>query len=411
MLEKVTLKNFQSHEDTSIVLHPGVNSLEGNSDCGKTAIIRALRWAMCNESNGLRDVSFWAMNAKGDDLLKGRVCSVSVELDGSDEIVRSRGNGFNGYRMNVAGRDETYEACKTDVPKDVADTFNVGDVNLQKQQEGPFFLSDKWTPGARARYVNKLVNLDEIDAAMQECSAMTRDNTARRKVNAEEMAKAKVLVELTAEADRLPSIVDELDALNKESSDVEAVLGATSESIVAYNVASSLDLELAPLSDELERALAELDEMGSTFASASSSFNDTSRSLADYAECSMVCALDDCSGSLLSCVDDIFAMDKEMGRLMAIVNGRGDEANYMRMCNMAELASRSDSLDAILSELSESDKELNEAGTIVGTLTHEFAKMDSCDSTIDEAEREYDCCKEELSTMACPLCGHVGCSC
>ena len=46
------LINFQSHLNTVIELHPGLNILVGESDQGKTAIIRALRWLFYNEPRG-----------------------------------------------------------------------------------------------------------------------------------------------------------------------------------------------------------------------------------------------------------------------------------------------------------------------------------------------------------------------
>ena len=52
MIQKLNIQNFQSHKDTKLEFHPGVNVIIGQSDSGKTAIIRALRWLIWNRPGG-----------------------------------------------------------------------------------------------------------------------------------------------------------------------------------------------------------------------------------------------------------------------------------------------------------------------------------------------------------------------
>ena len=49
MLKKITLVNFMSHERTELELHQGVNVLVGPNNCGKSAIVEALR-AVCEHT-------------------------------------------------------------------------------------------------------------------------------------------------------------------------------------------------------------------------------------------------------------------------------------------------------------------------------------------------------------------------
>ena len=44
MIKEINIKNFQSHDNTNLILDSGVNVIVGSSDSGKSAIIRALRW-------------------------------------------------------------------------------------------------------------------------------------------------------------------------------------------------------------------------------------------------------------------------------------------------------------------------------------------------------------------------------
>ncbi len=51
-IEAVRLENFQSHLDTYIELDKGLNVLVGQSDSGKTAILRGVRWVLFNQPRG-----------------------------------------------------------------------------------------------------------------------------------------------------------------------------------------------------------------------------------------------------------------------------------------------------------------------------------------------------------------------
>ena len=51
-LKQITLKNFQSHKDSTIQLDRGLNAIIGPSDSGKSAIIRAIKWVLYNEPSG-----------------------------------------------------------------------------------------------------------------------------------------------------------------------------------------------------------------------------------------------------------------------------------------------------------------------------------------------------------------------
>ena len=65
MITKIEIKNFQSHKDTMIDFDKGINSICGESDNGKTAIIRAIRWVIENRPLGTDKLnSFWNKDFK-----------------------------------------------------------------------------------------------------------------------------------------------------------------------------------------------------------------------------------------------------------------------------------------------------------------------------------------------------------
>jgi len=59
MIKQLTIKNFQSHKKTKLEFSDGVNIIIGQSDSGKTAIIRALNWVVNNKPSGDSFRSHW----------------------------------------------------------------------------------------------------------------------------------------------------------------------------------------------------------------------------------------------------------------------------------------------------------------------------------------------------------------
>lgn len=181
-MHRITIHNFQSHKDTVLELSPTVNSLEGVSDSGKSAVLRAMLWCLTNKPDGVAFASNWAKDKKGK--LKDEV-SVSI-----DNITRSRNATVNGYTRLVAGKDpQTYEALKGTVPPDIENAINIGNVNIQRQMDPPFLLSS--TPGDAARYVNELIGLEEIDTYQKALKGKAHDNANSLKDETKRLADAE----------------------------------------------------------------------------------------------------------------------------------------------------------------------------------------------------------------------------
>ena len=154
MLTKISLENFQSHEHTQLALHPGLTVIAGRSDTGKTAIVRALRWLVFNESGSDAYRSRWSVGVRGDET------RVTLEID-EHEITRARGASENYYMLNR----RQYKAMGVEVPEDIRDVLSLSSVNFQAQMDSPFLLSD--TGGSVAKYFYEMAHLAEVDKTSQ----------------------------------------------------------------------------------------------------------------------------------------------------------------------------------------------------------------------------------------------------
>ena len=161
MIRSITLRNFQAHEARTIDLDR-VTCIVGPSDQGKTAVLRALRWLCLNEPRGD------AFITHGKDFAR-----VKATLDTGDVITRQLGKKGNLYRVNDG---EPYKAFGSSVPDEVAKILNVDGNNFQQQLDPPFWLMA--SPGEVSRSLNRIVDLERIDAVLSKCSGQIRSTKA-----------------------------------------------------------------------------------------------------------------------------------------------------------------------------------------------------------------------------------------
>ena len=150
MIRTLKLKNFQSHKETVLEFSKGVNVIAGQSDSGKTAAIRGLRWLLTNKPQGDAFRSHWG----GDTV-------VEVEFD--DGTV-TRGRVKKRDNFYSWDKDDTeFKAFGSNVPDEILSFLNMDSVNVQGQLDSPFLLAE--TPGEVAKYLNSIANLEMIDKA------------------------------------------------------------------------------------------------------------------------------------------------------------------------------------------------------------------------------------------------------
>lgn len=170
MISKIILHNFQSHAHSEISFSEGITSIIGESDHGKTAILRAFQWVWKNRPTGVDFVSHWATEAdNAGNLILTDTCYVIVVFKDNKYVTRERGGVFNGYKIGSVVKEEYIEnqvfgKIGTGVPFAVSDLFNMEDVNIQNQHDSMFLLSE--TGQDVARFFNKLIKLDKGDTAL-----------------------------------------------------------------------------------------------------------------------------------------------------------------------------------------------------------------------------------------------------
>ena len=193
IIKSVEINNFQSHENTLINFTDGLNVIVGESNCGKTSILRAIRWALDNDPHGSDFIT------TGQD-----ECEVTVIFDDGTLIKRKRTRDDAGTYY-VVGRiiqpdgtesywNSTYKGFANNLPVEISNIHQMPKINLTKdicthlnmmsQLDGPFLVTD--SPQVKATIIGRLTGTQIIDLAIKDTNKKILGNSKTIKVYAKE---------------------------------------------------------------------------------------------------------------------------------------------------------------------------------------------------------------------------------
>jgi exonuclease SbcC len=290
MIKTLILHNFQSHKNSRVDLHPGVNVIIGQSDSGKTALLRALHWLITNKPSGDSFRSHW-----------GGDTQVSIEVDDMT-IGRLKTSKENSYYDSVgpAGGVVSYKAMAQGVPEEIEKYLNIKEINIQRQMDAPFLLSA--SSGEVARYLNEIVRLDVIDQALSSIQKKTRSFENSLSAEQEHLKqlqhelaqydylkdaeeKVQEVEDLTLKASRLRSdemaltnLIDDIRQMEEDASKYEYILSCEKqvqqieklikekeEKEIAWTLLSRMINEIRKLTTELKRVESEKSSLEGQF--------------------------------------------------------------------------------------------------------------------------------------------------
>ena len=235
MITKIELKNFQSHKNTVLEFDKGINVICGETDNGKSAVIRAIRWVVENSPSGTNLInSRWNKEFKE---------PLSVRLYTENGYVeRIRDNKRNGYDLYRNGEEvQKLDAIgKNNVPKEVTDFLNVSDVNFQYQLDPPYLISK--TPGEASKYLNELVHLDCIDNIMSLSDSDKRQLSSEQKIVEQDIKKYEEESKKYDWVDKADSLYLRTSKLLELCNEFDSKICELNDSIVDYESYSIVDV-------------------------------------------------------------------------------------------------------------------------------------------------------------------------
>lgn len=178
--KSLTLENFQAHKNTTIDFTTGLNIIIGESDMGKSSILRALRKLV-------RDVP------AGKDFINKDATSVKLSLtivndeDQEYTIIRQITPSKNLYYLD----DQEFGGFGREIPKEVQDVLEMSlvelenseeiDLHFSDQHDGPFMIS-KGLAGIRSKLLGRIAGLHILDKGIVDVNKDIRVGTSALKI-------------------------------------------------------------------------------------------------------------------------------------------------------------------------------------------------------------------------------------
>ena len=244
MLKQLKIRNFQVHKNLTLNLDPHITCITGESDVGKSAVLRSLRWLALNRPTG-------------SGFLRSGADCVSVRLQIERyTVVRRRGRSSNAYNL-----DASEFSClgRAAVPGEIAKILNVSEVNFHGQHQAPFWFAD--SPGQVAKQLNTIVNLDVIDQTLANLAAELRKAKMTVEITRERLVEAKKQRDRLSFVQRLDSELRSLEEqansileVQKKHARLAEILRGVQECEEAAQVAANAKLAastLIPLGEQL----------------------------------------------------------------------------------------------------------------------------------------------------------------
>lgn len=245
MIKTLTLENFQSHKKSELNFDKGLNIIVGQSDSGKTAIIRALRWLVWGRPLGNAFCSTWAEQT-----------SVTVNVDNID-ITRNEGKEKSYVISTIK---EPFRAFGTSVPEEVLNILNLSEINLQSQLDQPFLLSS--SAGDVAQHFNKIARLDKIDTGLQNVQRWIKEiqkeidfKTTQKETTKTELDKFSYLEKMEIDIEVLEEMEKALDKKQKQVWELQRLI----DKIEKIEIAIEKESKLLPLEPLINSILTKID--------------------------------------------------------------------------------------------------------------------------------------------------------
>jgi exonuclease SbcC len=221
-INKIILHNIQKHEHLVVEFDKNLTAITGESDRGKSSILRALGWVLFNKpsSNELR-------RKVNDKLTNESYVILYVTKDNEQHVIeRYVSDKLNTYSLDGA----EFKSFKRDVPKPISDLFNLDyRINFQKQFDTPFLVGD--TSGEAARMLNDLLGLEEANELLELINKDIIYERKQRDAKEVQLEDNKELLKLLEDFSEYDSLTDRIMAdyenvqrLEDKLSDVNRVL-------------------------------------------------------------------------------------------------------------------------------------------------------------------------------------------
>lgn len=250
-IDRIEAENFMSYDKLDIELNHGLNIIRGESNNGKTNILRLIRWVENNEPRGDSMVSTWANSCWG-----------RITYSNGYILERGRTKTSSGYYevTDPQGNVQKYTGFGTDIPPEVYNAHQRPPVWLTKDDKRDLTFASQLEPaflvtesaGARAAAIGRLTNVQNVDATIRKLNAENKEFTKEIKIKSTmidtEAKKLLAFADLPDELNRInefqilidnakiqENVINKLQSIKASISQTELSLLSVEERIAIYS--------------------------------------------------------------------------------------------------------------------------------------------------------------------------------
>lgn len=258
MIESISIRNFETHVKTDIEFCKGVNVIVGESDEGKSGLVRAVKWNSLNRPVGDSYRNDELDPKKKEDKLK--VTEVGIVYKGTGLVNRARdgfSGGVNHYQIDT---EEPLRALRTDVPDEVREVTKMKEVNIQGQHPSEQYFLIGLKPGQVAKEFNKVAGLTVMDKAAADINKQVRTCNAEISVTKAEIESKETEIKDTEWVEDAEKFAKKLSNFKDKVEQTTLEEYAISEKIIHLE---NIEIQLTEFHD-IEDALEYIESLKST---------------------------------------------------------------------------------------------------------------------------------------------------
>ena len=348
MIQELKVKNYQSHKETSLTLHSGVNVIVGNPQNGKSALLRSLVWLKDNRPLGFRFNSWFSGNEPTE---------VEVRVD-NISIVKKKTKSKTTYK--IAEKDLDYKEGKG-TPDEIVKLLNLSELNVQDQLHPFFLILD--SPPEIARTFNRITKVEKADKWVSKLSTLINSNSH--------------------EAEILKKEIDHIDLEVKSLPDIKHVKKEYKKIKALAGVLNDMEEEREKLSLATKNII-ELEELLANFP-------DLDKLDKNYNTAKLM-------------VEDMSAIDRKREKLSSVIRNIKEtgETLQTRFNNMPDIDDKLLSTRESIRRVNVVREELRRTCDAIDNIVNTLEKLNVSKTDNEEAEIAY---KKYLNEIGkCPIC-------
>lgn len=259
-IKTLILENFQSHTYTELELADTLTVIVGETDQGKSAIVRALQWLFLNEPRGADFIRVGTNE-----------CRVTAVFDDGVRLSRERNSSGtkNRYIIEHPGQEPlVLEGFGTTVPQEVIDLTGVRKLwvddatslvlHFARQLEAPFLLNE--TGAVKAKAIGQLTGTHLFDIAHKRVTKDSARLEQEEKRLQEEVKRIDEELQGFTDLPDLEKAIGEVEKVYERLKEVEVL----QERLTRLNTAWKQNLEALKQVEETLASLANLPETENT---------------------------------------------------------------------------------------------------------------------------------------------------